>query len=170
MKKNFKPTNPLVGALFTDLYELTMAYGYWKAGIDQDHAVFDLFFRHCPFGGEFTVYAGLEENLRLVSNFHFRKSDIEHLEQVAMPGLEPEFYKYLETLDFSGTKIYAPREGTLVFPRIPLLRVEGPLVMGQILETAALNQTNYPTLIATNAANFSALLPLPKALRSKEQM
>lgn len=147
-----KPTNPLVGPMLTDLYQLTMAYGYWKNERYNDNAVFDLFFRKNPFGGEYTVFAGLEEVLRLVSSYRFKNEDILYLKEKALPGKEPEFYKWLQSLDFSEVTISAPREGTIIFPREPMLRVKGPLAIGQLLETAALNLINYATLIATNAA------------------
>ena len=148
-----KPTNPLVGPLLTDFYQLTMAYGYWKAGRHLDHAVFELFFRKNPFGGEFTVFAGLEEAIRFLDDFRFKDEEIEFVRSI-MPGCEKGFFDWLGATDCSGVKIFAPPEGTVVFPRIPLLRVEGPLAVAQLLETGLLNLVNYPTLIATNAARF----------------
>ncbi|MDP3784577.1 MAG: nicotinate phosphoribosyltransferase [bacterium] len=155
MKKNpnFKPTNPLANALLTDLYQLTMAYGYWDSGRHEDPAVFDLFFRRCPFGGEFAVLAGIEETLRYVNNFHFTERNIDYLKLI-MPECKSEFFSWLRKVDFTKLKIYAQKEGSIVFPRVPLLRVEGPLALAQMLETPALNLINYATLIATNAARF----------------
>ena len=74
-----KPTNTFVGPMLTDLYEITMAYGYWKYGKHNDKAVFDLFFRKNPFGGEFTVFAGLEEVIRCLHAFRFTDDDIRYL-------------------------------------------------------------------------------------------
>ena len=148
-----KPTNPLVGPLLTDLYQLTMAYGYWKSERHKDLAVFDLFFRQCPFGGEFVVFAGLEEALRHLNSFAFSDEQIEYLRSL-MPHCEPEFFAWLRATDCSQVKVYAIEEGSVVFPRIPLLRVEGPLAVAQLLETTLLNLVNYPSLVATNAARF----------------
>ncbi|XP_057985447.1 nicotinate phosphoribosyltransferase 2-like [Hevea brasiliensis] len=70
------PTNPMVTPLLTDLYQFTMAYAYWKAGKHQERAVFDLYFRKNPFGGEYTVFAGLEECIRFIANFKFTEDEI----------------------------------------------------------------------------------------------
>ena len=74
-----KPSNCFVGPMLTDLYELTMAYGYWKKGKNKDKAVFDLFFRKNPFGGEFAIFAGLEEVVRSLHAFRFTDADIDYL-------------------------------------------------------------------------------------------
>ena len=152
-RKRMKPTNLLVGPLLTDFYQLTMAYGYWKSERHNDPAVFDLFFRQCPFGGEFVVFAGLEEALRYLSSYSFSDAQIEYLRSL-MPHCEPEFFAWLRTVDCSQIKVHAMQEGSVVFPRIPLLRVEGPLAVAQLLETTLLNLVNYPSLVATNAARF----------------
>jgi len=150
-----KPTNPLVGPLLTDLYQLTMAYAYWKAGRHDDHAVFELFFRENPFGGEFTVFAGLEEVLGFLDDFRFSEEDIEYIRSIPdMAECDEAFFDWLRGVDCSKIKVSAPAEGTVVFPRIPLFRVEGLLAVGQLLESAFLNLTNYPSLVATNAARF----------------
>ncbi|KAJ4463019.1 putative Nicotinate phosphoribosyltransferase 2 [Paratrimastix pyriformis] len=146
-------TNPLVTPLLTDMYQISMCYGYWKNQIHEKNAVFDLFFRKNPFKGEYTIFAGLEEVLRLVAHFRFSESDIAYLKTV-LPNAEQDFFKYLASVDCSRIKIYALREGTLCFPRIPLLRVEGPLAIAQLLETPLLNLINYPSLICTNAARM----------------
>ena len=158
-----KPTNPLVGPLLTDLYQLTMAYGYWKSGRHHDPAVFDLLFRQCPFGGEFVVFAGLEEALRYLSSFSFSDAEIEYLRSL-MSHCEPGFFAWLRALDCSQVRVYAVEEGSVVFPRIPLLRVEGPLAVAQLLETTLLNLVNYPSLVATNAARFRLAAGPEKAL------
>jgi len=147
-----KPTNPLVSPLLTDLYQLTMAYAYWKSGRQDEPAVFDLFFRKNPFGGEFTVFAGLSEVLNFVSSFEFTKDDLDYVRKIL--HCEEEFLWWLREANCSKVNIYAVREGTLVFPHIPLIRVEGPLGIVQLLETTLLNLVNYPSLIATNAARF----------------
>lgn len=203
------PTNNLVGPMLTDYYQLTMAYAYWKSGRQDEPAVFDLFFRKNPFGGEFTLFAGLEEVLRMVSNFRFTKSDIEYLKngvqqteenlekqfnraledglirktengyeqyvftedespkwipvkqpkrnskvKAPMAHCENEFFTWLKSIDCSKIKIKAFREGSLVFPRLPLIRVEGPIAIAQLLETPILTLINYPCLVATKAARM----------------
>lgn len=148
-----KPTNPLVSPLLNDLYQLTMAYAYWRSGRYEDHAVFDLFFRRCPFDGEFALFAGLEEALRLVSSFGFTDEQIDYLRSL-MPQADERFFQWLRGVDCSQIRVYAIAEGTMVFPRVPLLRVEGPLAIAQMLETPLLNLVNFPTLLATNAARF----------------
>ncbi|KAL6044059.1 Nicotinate phosphoribosyltransferase [Balamuthia mandrillaris] len=147
-----RPINAFVTPLLTDLYQVTMAYAYWKNGSHEDPSVFDLFFRKNPFGGEFTIFAGLEEVIRYVNSFSFRPSQIEQLKQVMPPGCDPEFYDWLATVDSSKVRVVALKEGSLVFPRIPMIRVEGPLAICQMLETTLLTLVNYPSLVATNAA------------------
>jgi nicotinate phosphoribosyltransferase len=158
-----QPTNSLVNSLLTDLYQLTMAYAYWSNNRHEDPAVFDLFFRKPPFNGEFTVFAGLEEVLRLLETYRFTPDQIQYLKTV-MPRCRPEFFDWLTSLDASRVKVYAVREGTLVFPRIPLLRVEGPLAVAQLLETTLLTLVNYASLVATNAARFRLAAGSDKSL------
>ena len=151
MNTKLKPTNHNVNPLLTDLYQLTMTYGYWKAGKHEEPAIFELFFRKNPFGGEYTISAGLEEVLRYLNDFHITKNQIAYL-KTALSDAEPEFWQWLGKLNCSKVKVYATKEGTIVFPREPLIRVEGPLALCQLLETTLLTLTNYPSLIATNAA------------------
>lgn len=148
-----KPVNGLVNCLLTDMYQVTMAYGYWKAGRADDFAVFDLFFRKAPFKGEYTVFAGLEEVVKHVATYGFTDDQIAYLRS-QLPTCEPGFWAYLRTLDCSSLRIYAVAEGSVVFPRVPLLRVEGPLALGQLLETTILVLCNYASLMCTNAARF----------------
>ena len=145
--------NPLSNALCTDMYQITMAYSFWFNNRHDDEASYDLFFRKNPFGGEYTVFCGLEECVRLVSNFGFTPEQIAYLRSV-MPECGDDFFDWLGKLDCSGVRVYALQEGTVCFPRIPLLRVEGPLAICQMLETPLLNCVNYPTLVATNAARL----------------
>ncbi|VEN49893.1 unnamed protein product [Callosobruchus maculatus] len=146
--------NEIVQPLLTDLYQITMAYAYWKSKKTDDYAVFDLFFRKNPFSGEFTVFAGLEECLKLIQKFRFSDSDIAYLRQILPSTIENEFYEYLKTLTTDNIKFYAVKEGTVVFPKIPLIRVEGQLVVAQLLETTLLNLVNYASLMTTNAARY----------------
>ncbi|KAK2181488.1 hypothetical protein NP493_396g02018 [Ridgeia piscesae] len=146
--------NGVIQPLLTDLYQITMAYAYWKSEKCDDTAVYDLFFRRNPFQGELTIFAGLEECIKFVKNFHYSDTDITYLKTVLPDTSEPEFFRYLAHLDTKDVQVYAIEEGTVVFPRVPLLRIEGPLPIVQLLETTLLNLVNYASLVATNAARF----------------
>ncbi|XP_045774747.1 nicotinate phosphoribosyltransferase isoform X1 [Maniola jurtina] len=152
--KEMARQNGIVQPLLTDLYQITMAYAYWKSGKVADTAVFDLFFRTNPFQGEFTIFAGLEECLKFLENFHYSDSDIEYLVQTLPANIEPEFFEYLKDLTCKDIKLSAIEEGSVAFPRVPLLRVEGPLIIAQILETTLLTLVNFASLMATNAARY----------------
>ena len=145
-----EPTNPLL----TDLYQLTMCYAYWKAKRHLLPSTFDVFFRKNPFHGEYTLFAGLSDILAYVDNWTITDDDIAFLRQQAMPTAEPEFFKYLSQLDCSQVSVHAVDEGSVVFPREPLVRIEGPLGICQLLETTILNLTNFASLVTTNAARF----------------
>lgn len=142
-------------ALLTDLYELTMAYGYLRAGKAGDVAVFHLYFRENPFDGGYTIAAGLETAVRYLEDFCFRDDDLRFLqEQKGNDGgpLFPEdFLEHLRAMRFA-CDVDAVPEGTVVFPHEPLLRVRGPILQAQIVETALLNIINFQSLIATKAA------------------
>ncbi len=144
-------------ALLTDLYQLTMSYGYWKEGLDSQEAVFHLFFRRPPFNGGFTIAAGLESVIQYLNNFHFDATDIAFLRTLkdpeGAPLFENPFLDYLSTLKFT-CKVDAVPEGTVVFPYEPLLRIQGPLIQCQLLESPLLNLINFSSLIATKAARM----------------
>jgi nicotinate phosphoribosyltransferase len=141
--------------LLTDLYQLTMAQGYFLCDRAADQAVFHLFFRKLPFAGGYAVAAGLEPVLDFVASFAFEEADTAYLAELSGadggPLFRPEFLAYLRGLRLS-VDIDAMPEGTLVFPHEPLLRVCGSLLEAQLLETALLNLINFQTLIATKAA------------------
>lgn len=141
--------------LLTDLYQLTMACGYWKTGIAGKEAVFNLFFRRNPFDGGFTVAAGLEQALEFVQAYKFEEEDLAYLADLqGMDGnrlFDREFLDYLRHLKLA-CDIDAIPEGTVVFPLEPLVRVRGPIAHCQLLETALLNILNFQTLVATKAA------------------
>lgn len=158
-----EPTNNLVNPMLTDFYQITMAYAYWKAGVHEEEAVFDLFFRTNPFQGEFAIYAGLEEELRLFENYRFTDDHIAYLSH-AMPQCERGFFDWLKSVDCSRIKVYAMKEGTISFPREPLMRIEGPIGVCQLLETPTLTLTNYPSLMTTNAAKYRLVLGFEKGL------
>jgi len=141
-------------SLLTDLYELTMAFGYWKDGLAERDAVFHVAFRRHPFGGGFTLACGLAAAVDWLRDFSFEQDDLDYL-----AGLESadgsalfsgEFLEWLGAAEFACDIDAAP-EGTLVFPHEPLLRVEGPLWQAQMVESALLNLVNFQTLIATKA-------------------
>jgi nicotinate phosphoribosyltransferase len=142
-------------AMLTDLYQLTMAYGYWKAGNADQHAVFHLLFRKQPFKGGFSISAGLADAIEYLRGFKFTDSDLGYLAELkgndGKPLFEPAFLRYLGDLKLS-LDIDAIPEGTVVFPQEPLIRVEGSILQAQLIETALLNIINFQTLIATKAA------------------
>ncbi len=144
--------------LLTDFYQLTMAYAYWKSGKGEQEAVFNLFFRKHPFQGGFTLAAGLDYVVDFCSNFKFEQADLEYLELMknkdGSPMFEEGFLEYLQNLEFT-CDIDAVEEGTVVFPNSPLVRVKGPLIQCQLLETPLLNIINFQTLIATKAARIN---------------
>ncbi|KAH7520197.1 nicotinate phosphoribosyltransferase 2 [Ziziphus jujuba] len=146
------PTNPMVTPLLTDLYQFTMAYAYWKAGKHNERAVFDLYFRKNPFGGEYTVFAGLEECIRFIANFKLTEEEISFVREALPSSCEDGFYDYLRGIDCSDVEVYAVPEGSVVFPKVPMLRVEGPIAVVQLLETPFVNLINYASLVTTNAA------------------
>jgi len=135
------------------MYQVTMAYAYWKNNMHTRPSVFDLFFRKNPFDGEFTLFAGLSEVIALLNTWGFTEHQIEYL-KTAMPGADSDFFDWLKKADCSGVRLWSMAEGSVAFPRVPLLRVEGPLAVCQLLETTLLNIVNYPTLVATNAARM----------------
>lgn len=143
------------GALLTDLYQLTMAYGYWKAGKAGQEAVFELFFRKPPFQCGFTVAAGLSPVIDFLSAFCFEDDDTAYLATLrgndGKPLFDAPFLDYLKSLRFA-CDVHAIPEGTVVFPQEPLLRIQGPILQGQLLETAMLNLINFQSLVATKAA------------------
>lgn len=147
-------SNSVVQPLLTDLYQITMAYAYWKSGKIDDQAVFDLFFRTNPFNGEFTIFAGLEECLKFMENFHYSETDIEYLKHALPQGIEEEFFDYLSQLTAKDVTLFALKEGSVAFPRVPLIKVAGPLIIVQLLETTLLTLVNYASLMATNAARY----------------
>jgi nicotinate phosphoribosyltransferase len=142
-------------ALTTDLYEVTMACGYWKAGMSDYEAAFHVTFRENPFGAEFTVACGLATVIDFLSGFHFEETDIDYLASLHgnddQPLFDPGFLDYLHGLRLT-CDIDAMPEGTLVFPNEPLIRVCGPVIQCQLLETALLTILNFQSLIATKAA------------------
>jgi nicotinate phosphoribosyltransferase len=142
-------------ALLTDLYQLTMAYGYWKSGRAERDAVFQLHFRNPPFKSGFTVAAGLAPVIEFLRDFKFTEEDHRFLASLRGNDKKPLFNRgfldYLKKLRFTCHLDGIP-EGTVVFPQEPLVRLQGPILQCQLLETALLNFINFQSLIATKAA------------------
>lgn len=136
-------------ALFTDFYELTMAQGYWKRGLYEHQVVFDYFFRRQPFSGGYSVFAGLETLIDALEHFSFSQDDLAYLETLNI--FDKDFLDYLSKFKFMGT-LYSVREGEMIFPQEPLVRVEGDLIQAQIIEGIILNTLNFQSLVATKSA------------------
>lgn len=149
-------------ALLTDLYELTMAYGYWKLGRAERESVFHLFFRTLPFGSGYAVAAGLGPAVEFLESFSFGGDEIDYL--AGLTGnddrqlFEPDFLDYLSALRLT-VDIDAIAEGELVFGQEPLVRVRGPILQCQLLETALLTCVNFQTLVATKASRIREAAP-----------
>lgn len=144
-------------ALMTDLYEINMAYGYWKSQMENHEAVFHLFFRRQPFQGGFTIAAGLEHVIDYLQKWKFDRSDLDFLASLKtenhQPIFEENFLKYLQNIQFQ-CDVDAVQEGDVVFPFEPLIRVTGPIIQAQLLESPLLTLTNFSSLIATKAARI----------------
>ena len=132
--------------LLTDFYELTMMQGYFKEKSANETVIFDVFYRTNPFGNGFAICAGLEQVIEYIENLHFDSEDVDYLRSTGM--FEEEFLDYLKDFRFSGD-IYAIPEGTVIFPREPLVKVVAPIMEAQLIETALLNIINHQSLIAT---------------------
>lgn len=139
--------------LYTDLYELTMAAGHFHEGRKGLYCSFDHFFRENPFGGGYTVLAGIEELLELIENLGFGEKALKHLKE---EGFSEDFLDYLREFRFDGD-IHAPHDGELIFPEEPAIRVEGDIIETQLLETLLLNQVNFASLIASKAARIRSI-------------
>ncbi|HMO15914.1 MAG TPA: nicotinate phosphoribosyltransferase [Pirellulaceae bacterium] len=142
-------------ALLTDMYQLTMAFGYWRLGIHDRLASFNLFFRRPPFAGGYTIAAGLEDALTFLEKLRFNDDDLAYLESLRGADgnalFNGDFIRFLQQFKFD-CDVHAVPEGTVVFPHEPILRVTGPVLACQLVETALLNIVNYQTLVATKAA------------------
>lgn len=136
--------------LYTDLYQLTMAQAYFQNNMHKRRASFDYFFRKLPFKGGYVVFAGLFDLVRYVEQLRFSDDDIYYLQN---HGFDKRFLEYLKTFRFEGD-ISGMREGELVFPFEPVVRVEGNLIEAQLVETLLLNIVNFQSLIATKASRI----------------
>jgi len=134
--------------LLTDLYELTMMQGYFKNN-KTETVIFDAFYRTNPSENGYAIAAGLEQVIEYVKNLHFSEEDISYLRSLSI--FDEDFLSYLRGFHFSGD-IFAVPEGSVVFPREPLIKVVAPIMEAQLVETAILNIINHQSLIATKAA------------------
>ncbi|HPK17190.1 MAG TPA: nicotinate phosphoribosyltransferase, partial [Clostridia bacterium] len=134
--------------MMTDLYQLTMMYGYYRHGMTKNEAVFDLFFRNRE-NSAYAVMAGTESVIDYINSLRFEEDDLEYLRSLKL--FDEEFLDVLRNLRFTG-EVYGMPEGTVVFPYEPLIRVRAPIMQAQLVETALLNLVNHQTLIATKAA------------------
>ncbi len=135
--------------LLTDLYELTMMQGYFRNTTANDTVIFDMFYRTNPQESGYAVMAGLEQVIRLINNLHFEEDDIRYLSTLDI--FQEDFLEYLRTFRFTGS-IWAIPEGTVIFPREPLVKVIAPIMQAQLVETAILTILNHQCLIATKAS------------------
>ena len=149
LNKNLDQDDSLI--LHTDLYEINMMYTYFKKGISERNAVFELFFRKEPFGNGYAVNAGLSRAIDYLNNLHFSESDLQYLKE--QENYDDDFIDYLRNLKLKLT-VKAAVEGELVFANEPIMQIEGPLAQAQLVETALLNIINFQTLIATKAARI----------------
>ena len=136
--------------LFSDFYELTMAQGFWK-NKRNTRTVFEMFFRSNPFKGGYSVFAGLEPLLKAIENFKLTAEDIDWLSSLNI--FEKEFLDYISNFKFSGD-VWAVKEGSLIFPNEPILRIEADAVEALLLEGLILNTINFQSLIATKTARI----------------
>lgn len=135
--------------LMTDLYELTMMQGYFKNREQNKTVIFDMFYRTNPLEGGYAIAAGLEQVIEYIKNLHFEEKDIDYLRSVKI--FDDDFLDYLKDFRFSGD-VYSIPEGSVIFPREPLVKVIAPIMEAQLVETAILNIINHQSLIATKTS------------------
>ncbi|MDR3325384.1 MAG: nicotinate phosphoribosyltransferase [Spirochaetaceae bacterium] len=138
-------------ALLTDFYELTMSQGYWKKGMKDERAVFEMFFRKHPFDSGFSIFAGLQTLLDELQKFSFSDDDIAYLRSLHF--FDEAFLSYLKDFRFTGA-LYALDEGSVIFPQEPLIRIDSTIIECQIVEAIVLNIINFQSLIATKTARI----------------
>lgn len=147
----------VASALLTDLYQLTMAYAYWRTSTHEKEATFHLSFRKAPFNSGYAITAGLADAMAWLRELRFEERDLEYLARLegndGKPLFDPAFLAYLRNFEFR-CDVDALPEGTLVFPHEPLMRITGPILDAQIVETALLTFINFQTLVATKAARI----------------
>ena len=144
-------------SLLTDLYQITMSYGYWKKGIHDKEASFNVFFRKNPFNSGYAVCCGLEYIIDYLNSYKFSNSDIDYLSSLKSDSgtklFEKKFLDFLREFKFT-CDVDAIEEGRIIFPNEPILRVSGPIYQCQLIESALINIFNFQTLIATKASRM----------------
>lgn len=135
-------------SMLMDLYEMTMAHGYFTKQDNTDRVAFDVFYRRNPDQGGFAIFAGLEQVVDYLLNLHFDEEDIAYFKSLHL--FSDEFLKYLHNFKFTGD-VYAFKEGSIIYPNEPILTIVAPLIDAQIAETAVLTMINHQSLIATKA-------------------
>ena len=144
-------------SLLTDLYQVTMAYGYWKKGIHDKKASFNVFFRKSPFNSGYAVCCGLEYIIDYLNSYKFSNSDIDYLSSLKSDSgsklFEKKFLDFLREFKFT-CDVDAIEEGRIIFPNEPILRVSGPIYQCQLIESALINIFNFQTLISTKASRM----------------
>ena len=135
-------------SMLMDLYEMTMAHGYFTKQDNTDRVAFDVFYRRNPDKGGFAIFGGLEQVLEYILNLHFDEEDIAYFKSLHL--FSDEFLEYLRNFKFTGD-VYAFKEGTIVYPNEPIMTIVAPLIDAQIVETAVLTMINHQSLIATKA-------------------
>ena len=130
--------------LMTDLYELTMMQGYFKNKDRNETVIFDAFYRNNPMDSGYAICAGLEQVIEYINNLHFSDEDLSYLRSLGI--FEEDFLEYLKDFRFSGD-IYAIPEGSVMFPREPMVKVIAPIMEAQLVETAILNLINHQSLM-----------------------
>ena len=135
--------------LLTDLYQLTMLNGYFEKNIHEDIVVFDMFFRKNACNGGYTIICGIEQLVEYINNLHFSDEDLEYLKSLGL--FSDKFLDFLKDFKFTGD-IYAVEEGTIMFPKEPIITVKAPLYQAQLIETALLTIVNFQSLISTKAS------------------
>ena len=144
-------------SLLTDLYQITMSYGYWKKGIHDKEASFNVFFRKNPFNSGYAVCCGLEYIIDYLNSYKFSNSDIDYLSSLKSDSgtklFEKKFLDFLREFKFT-CDVDAIEEGRIIFPNEPILRVSGPIYQCQLIESALINIFNFQTLISTKASRM----------------
>ncbi|MCK4259248.1 MAG: nicotinate phosphoribosyltransferase [Halanaerobiales bacterium] len=138
-------------SMLTDFYQLTMAQGYYKNGMKDLVANFDVYYRRNPFDGGYSIFAGLEQVIEYIDNFGFYDEDIEYFR--SLNTFDEDFLQYLSNIKFTGDILSVP-EGTLIFPKEPIMRITASIIEAQLIETTILNIINHQSLIATKSSRI----------------
>lgn len=137
--------------LVMDLYELTMAYNYYKQGTKDQYVYFDMYYRANPDNGGYAIFAGLSQLIEIIADLHFSDRDIEYLRN--LNKFDEDFLTYLKNFKFTGD-IYSVKEGEIVFPNEPLVTVKAKFIEAQLIETLLLVTVNHQSLVATKTSRI----------------